>query len=587
MPFASDGPAGSSLTQVHRSPELDPSVVVAIFQAVKDSLVVIDDTGIIVAVNDAALRDFGFEREELVGRNVSVLMPPYEAERHDAYLTAYRNGGEAKIVGIGREVDGVRKDGSTFPLNLSVSEFDSVGRTYFLGVLHDITERRAFSNRIQFLARHDEPTGCLNRYGIVEQLEKSIARAPRQRLAVLFVDLDGVVQINDRHGHGLGDGMVTKTADRLRHALAERDSLARVGGNEFVAVVVLDDERGDAEQIAREVLARLRPALEIDGRILSPRTTIGISLYPDHGEVPDVLIDQADIAMYQAKRSGETSVQMFDAELRLRDAAKYQLIDRLREAVECREFVLHYQPQFDLTTLQVTGLEALVRWDHPVRGLVGPGDFIPTMLECGLMPALGRWVLREAAEVNARLRADGVLDVSMAVNICPMLFGDPSFADLVIDVLDEFDLPADRLELEIIETIEITDSAQVAANVRQLRELGVGIAMDDVGTGFSSIQQLRSASFSKLKSDRSFVGLLPGDVSDQAIVTAMLDMADGLGMQAIAEGVETREQWALLRRQGCRYGQGFWYGRPMPEHGLRDWLATPTGPRAEVDELLG
>lgn len=585
MPYASERPAGSA-TKL-RGPDLDPSVVVAIFQAVKDSLIVIDDLGIMIAVNDAALRDFGYERDELVGRNVSVLMPPYDAERHDAYLEAYRNGGEAKIIGNGREVEGMRKDGSMFPLRLSVSQFASKDQTYFLGVLHDITERRAFGNRIQYLARHDEPTGCLNRYGVVEWLEKSIARSPSQRLAVLFVDLDGVVQINDRHGHGLGDGMVAKTADRLRLALRERDALARVGGNEFVAVVALDDERDDPEQVAHDVLARLRPALEVDGRVLSTRTTIGVSLYPRHAYIPDVLIEQADIAMYQAKRSGETSVQMFDRDMQRRDAEKYQLIDRLRDAVERREFVLHYQPQFDLTTLQVTGLEALVRWEQPGRGLVPPGEFIPTMLECGLMPTLGRWVLREAAETNARLRAEGLLDVSMAVNICPGLFGDPLFADLVIDVLTEFDLPADRLELEIIETIEITDSAQVAANVRRLRELGVGIAMDDFGTGFSSIQQLRSASFSKLKIDRSFVGLLPGDVSDQAIVTAMLDMADGLGMQAIAEGVETREQWALLRRQGCRYGQGFWYGRPMSERQLRHWLAVPSGPRAEVDDLLG
>jgi len=228
-----------------------------------------------------------------------------------------------------------------------------------------------------------------------------------------------------------------------------------------------------------------------------------------------------------------------------------------------------------------------VRWHHPERGLVPPGQFLPALIDSGLMPSLGRWVLCEAAAANARLIAAGLLDVPMAVNICPQLFGAPGFVELVTRVLSTHDLDPDRLELEIIETTAIDDSVQVAANVRDLRALGVGIAMDDFGTGFSSLAQLRAASFSKLKIDQTFVGLLPGEVSDQAIVTAILDLADGLGMQAIAEGVETKEQWSLLRRQGCRFGQGYWYGRPMGEEQLRSWVGTPTGPRARVAELLG
>jgi EAL domain-containing protein (putative c-di-GMP-specific phosphodiesterase class I) len=279
--------------------------------------------------------------------------------------------------------------------------------------------------------------------------------------------------------------------------------------------------------------------------------------------------------MRRAKRSETQSAQLYSVEDQRRDEARDEYLERVRIAAERGEFTLYYQPQFDLATLRTTGLEALLRWQHPDEGLISPGEFLSLVVECGLMPTVSRWVLREAVAFNKQLAEEGILDVPVAVNIGPEIFEDRGFADLVAQVLDDHGAAADRLEIEITEATAITDPAQVAVNARALRSLGVGIAIDDFGTGFSSLKRLRLADFSKLKIDRTFVSLLPGDGRDQAVIAGLLDLAGGLDMQVVAEGIETEEQLRTLRTLGCRYGQGFWYGRPMAEDVLRAWIGLP------------
>jgi EAL domain-containing protein (putative c-di-GMP-specific phosphodiesterase class I) len=363
-----------------------------------------------------------------------------------------------------------------------------------------------------------------------------------------------------------------KAAGRIRGALRERDTLARAGRYEFVAVVALDAELPGVDLVGRRLQACLETPLEADGWRVPARASIGISTYPEHARTPESLINLAEAAMRRGRRSATQTVHVHSVEAQHREETRDERLERLRAAVEGEQFTLHFQPQFDLRTLKTTGLEALLRWHHPDQGVVSPSEFLPLIVECGHMPAVGRWVLREAVSANMRLFADGVLDVPVAVNVDAEIFEDAGFVAEVSDVLDEHGMPANRLEVELTEGAAIAEPAQLAANARALRALGVTVAMDDYGTGFSSLKRLRSANFNKLKIDRAFVSTLPGGRRDQAVIAALLDLADGLDLQAVAEGIETQEQLRTLRALGCRYGQGYLYGRPMAEDVLRTWV---------------
>ena len=283
-------------------------------------------------------------------------------------------------------------------------------------------------------------------------------------------------------------------------------------------------------------------------------------------------MNEADIAMYQAKVEGGACIRLFDQALRERSERVYRLLSCLRKAILLDQFELHYQLQFDMQTLQPCGMEALLRWRDGSNGLVAPDQFIPVAQEYGLMPSIGRWVIRRACRDNLALIESGLLDVAVAVNICAPLFSDPGFVTLVRQTLRDSGLPVDRLELEITEDVAMNASVHVLQTSAELHEAGIRLAMDDFGVGFSSLGRLKQLRFDKLKIDRSFVSGLPGNPSDQAIVQAILGIAQGLGMRTVAEGVETEAQLALLREGGCSQGQGFWFARPMPLEELTEWL---------------
>lgn len=546
----------------------------AIFDAAVDAIMVIDARGVLQAVNRATQQTFGFSADELIGRNVAMLMPAPHAQAHDDYLANYCAGGERKIIGIGREVMGRRKDGACFPLHLSVGEFQRDGQRLFVGICHDISERRRFTERIAFLAAYDGLTGCANRHEFIQGLAVSMeaCQASGRQLAVLFIDLDDFKQINDNHGHRVGDRLLKQVAERFQKSLREVDMLGRVGGDEFVASIMLDTGVETAERVAARLIEALKEPFVVDTRVLSVSASIGISLYPDHGQSADEVMNEADIAMYQAKVDGGSCIRLFDQALRERSERVYRLLSRLRKAISLEQFELHYQLQFDMRTLQPCGIEALLRWRDGSNGLVAPGQFIPVAQEYGLMPAIGRWVLRRACRDNAALIETGLLDVAVAVNICAPLFSEASFVTLVRQTLRNSGLPAERLELEITEDVAMNASAQVLQTSVELHEAGVRLAMDDFGVGFSSLGRLKQLRFDKLKIDRSFVSGLPGNPSDQAIVQAILGIAQGLGMRTVAEGVETEAQLALLQEGGCSQGQGFWFARPMPLAELIEWL---------------
>jgi diguanylate cyclase (GGDEF)-like protein/PAS domain S-box-containing protein len=549
---------------------LDAAALLAVFEAAVDSLIVINERGVIQALNSSALANFGYAEEQLLGESVAMLMPEPDASRHHQYVEAYRSTGERKILGIGREVTGRRRDGTLFPMHLSISEFESEGERLFLGICHDITERREFTDRISAMARIDALTGCANRSEGIRFLDDLIAApaSAESGVALLFIDLDDFKEVNDNHGHNVGDLVLREAASRIDALVPEGGMLARMGGDEFLVVVPLDGSSMAAVDVAERIVRDVAVPIPIDTRQLRLGACVGISHYPRDAVNAEDLISLADIAMYDAKRGHSSPVRLFDPLLKERAERNYATLSRLQQSIEDGAFELHYQLQFDVDTLEPTGIEALVRWQDPARGLVAPGEWMDLALQWGLTPAIGRWVVDRACRDNARLIADGVLDVPVAINICAPFFAETDFVSVITGAMERHGLPAERIELEVVESVAMKPTPVLAANVEAIRATGISLAMDDFGTGFSSLQLLNRGTFSQLKVDRSFVRRLPGNPSDRTIVRATIDLARSLGLTTVAEGVERKEQLDLLREMGCHRAQGYWYARPQPYDAL-------------------
>lgn len=563
-------------------PHLDSALAGAIFAAAVDAILVVDGQGLIQAANDAALVCFGYAETELLGRNISILMPRSDAVRHDAYMHDYQHTGKRKIIGIGRELMGRRKSGDLFPLHLSISEFQFNNQRMFVGICHDISERHRLSEQVAFLASYDSLTGCLNRH----QFQQSLSEAMRpyqtdgQRQAVLFIDLDDFKAINDNHGHGGGDRLLRQAAERLRGALPKSCLLGRVGGDEFAVLMPFDGGMNRASEIAHQLLHALRKPFDIDGRLLTVRASIGISLFQGGCQTADDLLNEADMAMYQAKRDGGACARFFDQTLRERAERTYRLLTRLRQAIEAQSFELHYQLQVDLQTRQPTGIEALLRWRDEGGQLIAPDEFLPVAHAYGLMPEIDRWVLQRACRDNMTLIRSGVLDVPVAVNISVPSFSAADFVSRVRQTLADTGLPPERLALELTEETAMSSLKQVRQNSDLLIRAGVSLSIDDFGVGFSSPSRLKELHFHTLKIDRSFVAGVPQSSSDVVIIQATLGLAAALGMRVVAEGIETAEQAEYLCSLGCAQGQGYWFARPLPLAQLQQRLVaqeTPDG----------
>jgi diguanylate cyclase (GGDEF)-like protein/PAS domain S-box-containing protein len=432
-------------------------------------------------------------------------------------------------------------------------------------VFHDVSTARALSERMAHLAQHDSMTDLPNRSLLNDRLAQALAlaRRHREKLAVLFLDLDRFKHINDSMGHAIGDGLLISVAARLVKCIRTSDTVSRQGGDEFVVVLgeILCAE--DAGICAAKVLASLSEPHIIEGREVNVTASIGIVLYPDDGQEPATLLKNADFAMYQAKDRGRNGYQFYEASLNSDAFARQRISEDLRGALRRREFELFYQPNVDVTDGTIVGVEALIRWRHPQRGLVLPGQFISIAEDSGLIVPIGRWVLGEACRQAAVWRAAGLPPVRIAVNISAAELLAPDFVDGVRTVLAETGLDPGRLELELTETALMRDTESVADVLRALKRLGVSLALDDFGTGYSSLTHMRRFPIDALKVDQSFVRDLATDADDASVVSAVIDMGRNLHMRVVAEGVETRAQLAFLEHQGCREAQGFFFGRPV------------------------
>ena len=444
------------------------------------------------------------------------------------------------------------------------------------GVARDISERKRAEEIITFQAYHDQLTRLPNRVLFKDRLELAIAQAQRRggALAVMFVDVDRFKLVNDSYGHAEGDALLRAIANRLSAALRRGDTLARLGGDEFTILLPDIAEPDDAELTARKLLGALDKPFALDHGEFRATVSLGIALFPRDGDSAEALTQHADIAMYQVKRSGKNGFRFFDPALNSFHRDRISLENDLRVALERNEFELYYQPQISVSQRRVVGTEALLRWNHPVSGLVGPDTFIPLAEELGLIGDISRWVLDRACAQLAEWRAAGFSDLKMSLNLSSHDFDRDDIVCAVTDCLARHAVPPSRVELEITESMMMQDTAEVAAKLRRLREAGLGIAIDDFGTGYSALAYLQRFPVTTLKIDRSFVRDLEGPANNP-IISAITAIARGFGLALVAEGVERPEQAEMLRGLGCDVMQGFHYARPAPAAATLAWMRLP------------
>jgi diguanylate cyclase (GGDEF)-like protein/PAS domain S-box-containing protein len=444
---------------------------------------------------------------------------------------------------------------------------DAAGKVVgVIGLIRDITERKTAEQQIEYQAYHDALTGLANRRLFQEHLSLALALAQRRHtcVAVLFLDLDHFKVINDSLGHSVGDALLKQVSKRLRASVRDGDTVARVGGDEFTIVLQEIARPEDAATVAKKVLRNITEPIEVNGHKLYVTTSIGVTVYPQDGDDAETLLKTADAAMYRAKGEGRNTYQMATADLSRATQERMTLESGLHQAMETGEFVVHYQPQIDLETMQLVGMEALLRWNHPERGLTAPADFIGLAEERGLILVIGDWVLREACREAKRFHDRGLKQLRVSVNISARQFRDEALLWTVESALSEAGLDPRALELEITESVAMEDVHQTMTTLTELRKSGVSIAIDDFGTGHSALSYLKRFPIDALKIDKSFVADLPDGFEDSAIVASVIQLANGLGIRVVAEGVETAEQIEFLRQHGCREVQGYYFSYPVP-----------------------
>ena len=535
----------------------------SVFQHSPQGIMITDAERRIRMVNPAFTRITGWREAEVMGRRDAMLSAGRDEPGLDEQILASLN---ADGIWVG-ELWSRRRDGEVYPENRTVvAVHDGTGRLqHYFSMFTDISAEKFAAERIHRLAHFDATTELPNRVLLQDRLLHAINRAARAngRLALLFLDLDGFKLINDTYGHSAGDEVLRLVGKRLLSRLRKADIVARIGGDEFAVVLSDIDQDSDVQITCDQLLQVINEPYQLGGNQSFVTTSVGIAMFPDDGRDVPTLLKQADAAMYQAKERGKNRYAFYEPEMNRRAEARRVLSRKLRGALERNQFSLCYQPQFDLSTGRLVGVEALLRWQDDDGEQVPPALFIPVAEECGLIMALGAWVLNEACHQAQQWCEQGLEFGRLSVNVSGRQFQDEGLADTVAAALAASGLPSQRLELEITESWVMEGPYRAETQMLRLNEMGVTLVIDDFGLANSSMAYLKRFPVQKLKIDNSFIRDIPTDTDDAAIVSAIIAMGHSLGLRVLAEGVETAEQSAFLRSTGCDEVQGYLFGRPV------------------------
>ena len=558
----------------HRDAEKGRTQLAMILEATPDLVAVLELSGQLRYLNGAGRRLIGLNPAEDVSHYyLHDLFPENIAQRllGEAFTMAREQGvwhGETALR---------LADGEELPVSQVVlAHQDAAGDTEYLSTIaRDISERKRFEAKLQYEAIHDRLTGLPNRFFLVDRFKSALeyARRNQSHIAILFLDIDNFKRVNDNLGHAAGDILLRQVAHRLQGCLRSNDTVARHGGDEFTIVA---GDLSDPEKVL-VVLHKLNVAFErpviVHSQEVYVTFSVGIALYPHDGDGIETLLRHADIAMYRAKSAGSNQYRFYASDMNTRGHELLKMEADLRYALEHEQFILHYQPQVDLGNGCIVGVEGLIRWQHPVRGLVSPADFIPLLENSSLIIPVGEWVLRQACRLHRTWRESGLDGVRLSVNVSAVQFNDGELLDKVRRALQEEQMPQQALELEITENILMQDPVKATEILQSIHALGVRVAIDDFGTGYSSLAYLKRFPLDALKIDQTFVRDIVNSASDAVIVEASISLAHKLGLEVVGEGVETVAQLEFLRLQKCNLAQGYHLSRPIPELQLSQWLA--------------
>lgn len=544
----------------------------AVVETALDAILTYDEEGVIESFNPAAEAMFGYPFEEIAGKPMSTLLPDFTVQ--DGSHSFGQEIEDSSGAGSDTvEHEGLGNDGQSFPVEFTLNEMSVRGVNKFTCVIRDIRERKTAEKTIRQMALTDPLTNLANRNQFHQRLADAVkmARREQRHVALLLLDLDKFKAVNDDFGHPIGDALLKEVARRLKDTMREVDTVARLGGDEFAVILWNLADPYDADKKARQIIDDISKPFVLEGSLLNIGTSIGIALFPDSDTDEHELIRKADHALYEAKSEGSGACQIYDEKMNAEVRARRTLDNDLRLALARDELVLHFQPQLSLPEGRLIGAEALVRWQHPTRGLVPPDEFIGLAESNGLIVPLGEWVLRAACAQNVAWQEAGMPPFPVAVNISGSQLRGEGVLPTVAAILAETGLESQWLEVEITETVIVENTDKVMEELNRINEIGVRISIDDFGTGYSSLAYLKRFPAQQLKIDRSFVQQIAVDSDDTAIVEAVINLGHNLHMTVIAEGVETEDQANLLVSKNCDSAQGFLYCKPLPAAEFAAW----------------
>ncbi len=562
----------NSLIEGRRAIENKLQLASRVFDNTIDGVIITDPDEKIISINRSVTRITGYTSDELIGKTPRILSSGRQDKTffkemwRSIHTTGHWQG----------EIWNRRKNGEIYPewQNINVVKDRNGQLTNYISVFSDISVIKRSQEQMEHLAHHDPLTGLPNRLLFEKRLSRAMARDKRQQhsLALLFLDLDRFKHINDSLGHAAGDELLCEVAKRITRLIRKQDMIARLGGDEFAIILERFEGIRSVVHVAQKIIDAMKSPFKLSDQEIFTSTSIGISIYPIDGETPDRLIKDADAAMYHAKNEGRNNYQFYDKKMTESAFERLEIENRLRQAIQQDEFVLYYQPQISFRTGEIIGVEALIRWQEPEKGLILPGKFLPIAEEIGLIQEIDNWVIHEACRQAQAWRDEGLPPLTMAVNLSRFNLEHGGFMEMIKSALKESRLPPRWLELEITESNLIQHQNRVSVALSQLREAGVGLSIDDFGTGYSSLSYLRNLPFDKLKIDQTFVKDIAEDQHASAIIVAVIALSQALHLSVLAEGVETDAQSEVLSNLHCDMAQGFLYHKPVPENTLKKLL---------------